>query len=63
MLYKMVNVHNHYLELLHSGVDGPLGFGVSSMGLNDVLRRVDVLVHEALQMGYQFLDPRWRVKP
>lgn len=63
MLHKIVCVPNHYLELLHSGVEGPLGFGVSGMGLNDVLRRVDVFVHEALQMGDQLLNPRWRVKP
>ena len=41
-----------HLQLLHSGVDGPLGLGVSSMGLNYMLRWIDVFIHELLKVGY-----------
>ncbi len=33
-------------------MDGPLGLGVSSMGLKYMLRGIDVLIHELLQVGY-----------
>ncbi len=33
-------------------MDGPLGLGVSSMGLKYMLRQINVFIHELLEVGY-----------